>query len=247
MGTVLSRSVCGYNWNEARENSAVGFVQLIREAFAAVWREREGILASMKKMMLLGALLAGVATVGHAQESRQDASVSAYGLFGPEVHGLGTKVVTDPWLGFLGSYRYDLTPRSQLELNYSFTQTSLEFTPPGRNPAYVHTRQQEISGAYVYTRSYHHYNPFLEAGVGGMIFTPIHDYETSALDTRQNTNIGALFGGGLAYEISPSFDIRVEYRGFVVKTPDFGKEADGYKTNRYELLSLPSLGVAYHF
>ena len=86
----------------------------------------------------------------------------------------------------------------------------------------MHSRQQEITGAYVYSRTYGRYNPFLQAGIGGMIFTPIKDNGTSNLDTKQNTNIGALFGGGLAYEISPSFDIRVEYRGFVTKAPDFG-------------------------
>ena len=201
----------------------------------------------MKKMMLLGALLAGVATVGHAQESRQDISVSAYGLFAPEVHGLGSVTKANSWLGFLGSYRYDVTPRSQLELNYSFTQTSFNFTPPGRATVFVHSRNEEITGAYVYTRTYKNYNPFVEVGVGGMIFTPIRDFGTSQLDTRQNTNIGALFGAGIAYELSPSFDIRVQYRGFLVKAPDFGDANDGYKTNRYEVMSLPSVGVAYHF
>jgi outer membrane immunogenic protein len=201
----------------------------------------------MKKMMLLGALLAGIAAVGHAQESRQEVSASAFGEFGPEVHGLGVKMNTSMWFGFLGSYRYDLTPRSQLELNYSFTQNSISYLPPGISnfPFYVHTRQEEVSGAYVYTRSYHNWNPFLEAGVGGMIFTPILDYRTSELDTKQNTNIGALFGGGVAYELSPSFDVRVQYRGFLVKSPDFGKST--YKTNRYEVISMPAIGIAYHF
>jgi hypothetical protein len=49
----------------------------------------------------------------------------------------------------------------------------------------------------------------------------------------------------LAYELSPSFDIRVEYRGYLTKTPSFG-EAD-YVTNRYEIISAPAIGVAYHF
>ena len=78
-----------------------------------------------------------------------------------------------------------------------------------------------------------------------MIFTPIRDNGTHQLDARQNTNIGALFGGGVAYEISPSFDIRVQYRGFLLKAPDFGQA--GFKTNRYYVLSTPSLGFAYHF
>jgi outer membrane immunogenic protein len=205
----------------------------------------KGISASMKKMMLLGALLLCVAGIGRAQESRQDVSASVYGIVGPEVHGLGVKMTTDQWFGFLGSYRYSVTPRSSLELNYSFLQNGIKFTPPGRAEVNVHSRIQEISGAYVYSRNYKNFNPFVEAGVGALIFTPVRDFETSQLDTRQNTNIGGLFGAGVAYELSPSFDIRAEYRGFVAKAPDFGKS--DYKTNRYQVLSMPAIGVAYHF
>ena len=54
-----------------------------------------------------------------------------------------------------------------------------------------------------------------------------------------------MFGAGVAYELSPSFDIRVEYRGFAVKAPDFGTAS--FTTNRYEVISTPAIGVAYHF
>ncbi len=78
-----------------------------------------------------------------------------------------------------------------------------------------------------------------------MFFSPIHDYQTTSLDTKRTTNIGALFGAGVAYELSPSLDIRAEYRGIVVKAPFFN--VDNFKTNRYEVISMPSLGIAYHF
>ncbi|HEY4357982.1 MAG TPA: outer membrane beta-barrel protein [Acidobacteriaceae bacterium] len=199
----------------------------------------------MKKMMLLGALLLCAAGVGYAQESRQDVSASAYGMFNPSVNGRGLQMDTTKALGFLGSYRYSVTPRSSLELNYSFLQNAFKYFPAATSVVYVHSREQEITGAYVYSRNYHNFNPFVEAGVGGMIFTPIKDFGTSQLDTRQNTNIGALFGGGVAYEISPSFDIRAEYRGFLAKAPDFGKPV--YQTNRYMVFSMPAVGIAYHF
>jgi len=199
----------------------------------------------MKKTMLLGALLLAAAA-GYAQESRQDASISAMGVFAPQVNGNAVQLNMTNTLGFLGSYRYMLTPRSALELNYSFAQYSSKyrtsFLPNGR----IHTRQQEITGAYVFNfRSIKSFNPFLEAGVGGLIFTPVRDEGTNQLDAKQNTNVGALFGGGVAYELSPSWDIRAEYRGFVVKAPDFGYTT--FKTNRYMLISLPAIGVAYHF
>jgi opacity protein-like surface antigen len=200
----------------------------------------------MKKMMLLGALFVCAAAVGRAQESRQDVSMSFIGVYAPDVYGGVVHPMTSTKTGgVLASYRYDLTPRSQLELNYSFAQNSIKYNSISFPQGEVHARQQEITGAYIYTRSYHNYNPFLEAGVGGYIFTPILDNGTHQLDAKQNTNIGALFGGGLAYEISPSFDVRVGYRGFLLKAPDFGEAS--FKTNKYYVLMTPSIGVAYHF
>jgi outer membrane immunogenic protein len=201
----------------------------------------------MKKMMLLAVLFTGFATVLNAQESRQDISVSAVGLFGPGVHGNAIEAHTLGAAGFLGEYRYMLTPRSGLEANYSYIQNSMKFLTPAapKGYDYVHVRDEEASFAYVYTRNYHNFNPFVQLGVGAMIFTPIRDYATTTLDTKQNTAIGMVTGGGVAYEISPSFDVRVEYRGFLCKTPTFGN--DNYKTNRYEWLSMPAVGIAYHF
>ena len=203
----------------------------------------------MKKMMLLGALMmVCTAAVGHAQESRQDASISLFGVFAPAVYGLDVHPLTTTTTGgFLASYRYLLTPRSGVELNYTFAQDSLKFDTIAEPHSRVNTRQQEISGAYVYTRTYKRYNPFVEGGIGAEIFTPILDAGTTDLSIKQSLQIGGLFGAGLAYEISPSFDIRAEYRGFISKAPTFGA-ADGlFTTNRFYILMTPSIGVAYHF
>jgi opacity protein-like surface antigen len=198
----------------------------------------------MKKTMLLGALLLS-AIAAHAQESRQDVSVSATGTFSPTIHNNGTFTSTDPSLGALVSYRYLLTPRSGLEANYSFTQNTPKYVIPGTSNNNVHLRQQEFSGAYVYTLTFKRYNPFAEAGVGAMFFSPIKDFQTNQLDVKRTTVLGGLFGAGVAYELSPSFDIRAEYRGFLGKTPNLGR--DQFTTNRYRILSMPSIGIAYHF
>jgi outer membrane immunogenic protein len=126
----------------------------------------------MKKTMLLGALLLA-AVAGHAQESRQDVSISASGNFAPTIHGnLGTFTTTNDSLGALISYRYLLTPRSGLEGNYGFTQNTPNYNNQSSFDLNVHTRQQEFSGAYVYTLTFKRYNPFLEGGVGAMFFSP---------------------------------------------------------------------------
>ena len=199
----------------------------------------------MKKMMLVGALLMLGSAVGYAQESRQDVSISGFAPLAPEVRGNGVNPMTTTiTTGILTSYRYMVTPKSALELNYGFAQNSIKYLTSSIKNGEVHAREQEISGAYVYTLNFKRYNPFAEIGVGGIIFTPILDNGTHQLDAKQNTNIGGLFGGGVAYEISPSFDVRVEYRGFVAKSPGFTGDL---KTNRYEVVSMPAIGIAYHF
>ncbi len=199
----------------------------------------------MKKTMLLGVLMLSAAA-GYAQESRQDVSFSGTGIFGPTIHGAGNvqQSMTGA-LGLLLSYRYMLTPRSALELNYSFAQDSQKYATSFQPYARVHSRQQEASGAYVYSLNFKRYSPFAEVGVGTMIFTPVLDNGTNLLGTKSTKGITGIFGGGLAYELSPSFDIRAEYRGILVKTPNFGQS--DFSTNRYEIISMPTLGVAYHF
>ena len=199
----------------------------------------------MKKTMLLGVLMLSAAA-GYAQESRQDVSFSGTGIFGPTIHGAAqVDARMTGALGLLMSYRYMLTPKSALEVNYSFAQDSrkyhVSFDPNGR----IHARQQEITAAYVYSLNFKRFSPFAEAGVGTLIFTPILDQGTNELGSKSSKGIGGLFGGGVAYELSPSFDIRVEYRGLLTKTPNFG--FDRFATNRYEIISMPTIGVAYHF
>lgn len=199
-----------------------------------------------KTILLLGALMLS-AMAGYAQESRQDVSISGSGLFAPVITGNSVHKSTTTTLGLLASYRYMLTPRSALELNYGYGQNTQKYTVYGKAQGGIHTLQQEFSGAYVFNLNYRNFNPFAEAGVGAVIFHPLLDAGTQQFDAKQNTNIGGLFGAGVAYEISPSFDIRAEYRGFVLKTPDFSLPGDIFKTNRYEVISSPSIGIAYHF
>jgi len=203
----------------------------------------------MKKMMLLGAVFSCAAVVANAQESRQDVSASFIGVYAPTVDGRGVEPMTTTNTGgVLASYRYMLTPRSALEMNYSWAQNSDKYhnTSAGVPNGRVHARQQEISAAYVYSRTFKNYNPFLEAGLGVMLFTPILDNGTNESGVlKQTTSPGGLFGGGLAYEINPSIDVRVEYRGFLMKAPSFG--FDPFSSSRYYVLMTPSLGVAYHF
>jgi outer membrane immunogenic protein len=206
----------------------------------------------MKKIGLIALLLAVCVAAGRAQESRQDISISGTVLIEPFVASSTTvQVHSNAGYGALASYRFMLTPSSALEANYGITyENTIRYVVGNTNVVKVNVRTQEVSAAYVRSFTYKKWNPFVEAGPGAMIFIPIRNSGTTSLDVKQQTEIGGLYGGGIAYEISPSFDIRAEYRGFVTKVPNFGQTGSNQvnlSTNKWYNIFVPSIGVAYHF
>ena len=174
----------------------------------------------MKKTLLLFLLLPFVAVASHAQESRQDVSVSVTGIFSPFITGNDVQQSATDGLGGLVSYRYMLTPRSGLELNYQYAQNSQKYYTSFNNVR-VHDRMQEFSGAYVLNANFKNWNPFLEGGPAAFMFAPLDDASTTQIDVKGQTILGAMYGAGVAYELSPSWDIRAEYRGLLDEDAKF--------------------------
>jgi opacity protein-like surface antigen len=201
----------------------------------------------MKKIALIVFLLAVCAAAGRAQESRQDVSISGTVLIEPFIASqTDVQVSANRAFGALASYRFMLTPSNAVEGNYGITyQNKIHYVISNTNHYVILTRTQEASGAFVHSFTYRKFNPFLEGGAAGLIFLPIRNSGTTNLDAKQQTEIGAVFGGGIAYELSPSFDIRAEYRGLVAKVPTFKDTSFG--TNKWYQVYNPVIGIAYHF
>ena len=207
----------------------------------------------MKKIVFALFLLAVCVATGRSQESRQDVSLSGLGLIPPFVaSSTNVQVHSNAAYGLLASYRFMLTPNSALEANYGITyENTYRYVVGNTNVTKILTRTQEMSGAYVRSFTFRKWNPFVEAGPAGMIFLPIRNSGTTAIDAKQQTNLAGMYGGGIAYEISPSFDIRAEYRGIVTKVPNFGlgsgNTTQNLTTNKWFNIYEPVVGVAYHF
>ena len=207
----------------------------------------------MKKIALLVFLLAVCVAAGRAQESRQDISISGTALVEPFIaSSTDVQVHSNRAFGALISYRFMLTPSSAIEANYGITyQNKINYLIGNTNHYQVLTRTQELSAAYVRSFNFRKYNPFIEAGPGMLIFLPIRNSGTTNLDVKQQTQISGFYGAGIAREISPSFDIRAEYRGIVTKVPTFGMGGTGsqanFTTNKWYNILMPVIGVAYHF
>jgi len=200
----------------------------------------------MKKIAFIVFLLAISAAAGSAQESRQDISVSGTAIIEPFIaSSTNVEVNSTTGYGALASYRFMLTPTSALEANYGITYENKIHYYANPNNYNVPLRTQEISGAFVKSFVFKNWNPFVEAGPAAVIYLPIRNTGLQLLDAKQQTSVGALYGAGFAYEVSPSFDIRAEYRGLVTKVPTFGFSQ--LNTNKWWNIFEPAVGVAYHF
>ncbi len=209
----------------------------------------------MKKLFLLMCLVAMLAGIGRAQDqgARQDVNLSAMGVIQPYVEG-NTLAPANPPIrlkstlgtGLYLGYRYLLTANGAVEANYSYSHFTSKFTANSccTYNARIYTGMQEATAAYVRTFPFKKFNPFLEGGGGMLFFTPIGT-KTTTYDTEQTETLSVLFGGGLAYQLSPSWDLRVQYRGQVFDTPDYGIKR--YSTGRRYIMSQPAIGFAYHF
>jgi outer membrane immunogenic protein len=211
----------------------------------------------MKKIAFLAALLAVLVAAGRAQESRQDINLSGQVLIPPFIaSSTDIQVHSNRGFGAMAGYRFMLTPTSALEANYGITyQNKFNYCGPSFctsiNPygIQIPARVQEISGAFVKSFVFKNWNPFVEAGPAGFIFLPVVNSSLKTLDAKQQTEVGGIYGAGIAYEVSPSFDIRVEYRGQVTKVPTFdvGTSTENFTTNKWFNMFDPVIGVAYHF
>ena len=201
----------------------------------------------MKKIAFIAFLLAVCVAAGRAQESRQDISISGTGIIEPFIaSSTDVQVHSNYALGALVSYRFMLTPSSAVEANYSATyQNKINYRINITNNYQVLTRTQEMSAAYVRSFNFRKYNPFIEAGPGALVFLPIRNSGTTSLDVKQQMQMAAFYGAGVAREISPSFDIRAEFRGIVTKVPTFNLPQ--FTTNKWYNIYMPTIGVAYHF
>ena len=200
----------------------------------------------MRKLLLFLLLLPVMAVPSFAQESRQDISVSGSGLLAPFASGNDVQLHSTPGYGALTSYRFQLTPHGGLELNFQYDQNVQHFITNSLNN-HIHDRFMEFSGGYVYSFNFKNFNPFIEGGPAAFMFSPIDDAKTNTFGISRNTNVGGFYGAGIAYEISPSFDIRAEYRGLILKTPTFNYPGNDFRTNVYYNIYNPVIGIAYHF
>ncbi len=215
-------------------------------------------------IFLISAFLTSIAL---GQDGRFDASINGAEVFTNTASG--NAVVQSATAGFnaFGTFRYKLRPKHSLIFNYGRTRNSQTYQTIG-NDFHVLNSISEVSGAYVFSPfTKGKFAPFVLAGGGALIFNPsstwvfFPDLPFNMLD-RVQVNLGAakqtelafLYGLGVDYKLPrlSKLSLRMQYRGFLYKAPDFKVDANAgsqvnFFTGGKEHMAEPSIGFVYRF
>ena len=193
---------------------------------------------SLAAIVLGGAL---AALPAFAQEvGRSEAAVQAFGSFVKSTTDNGVQQGATNSGGVLASYRYFFSNSHGVELNYGYSLNTQTYGLVS-GPLGVKSNQHEVTAAYVYRHALPHFTPFLETGVGGLVFDP-----TDAPGASTQARAAFVYGGGADLSITRRVFLRAEYRGLVYSSPTFdliSASGTGRVTHRAE----PSIGFGYRF
>jgi len=165
-------------------------------------------------------------TCAQAQE-RLDFSISSGATFGKDVSSSTSSVSLSPHYSglFFGSVRYHFNHLHAVELTIGHTNSSQIFSRPP-DTYKVTTGVLEYSGAYVLTPFHdRRLQPFLLAGVAGLHWSPSNQYIDQVqvdFGAGKENSLAFLYGGGADYRLWRLLALRVQYRGLIYRTPDFG-------------------------
>ena len=193
----------------------------------------------------------GVAPAAWAQDfERIELSVNAAGVFSKTTKSNDGVVSDTPTksLAVFGSVQYHFTPMHSIELSVGHTNNSQVFVVPP-NSYRISTAILEYSGAYVFSPfATKKWAPFLLGGIGGLRFSPGKTYIDGfqqSLGAVQQTALAFVYGGGTDYHLWRHLNLRLQYRGFLYKNPDFNVQP--LFTGARGHIAEPSIGLAVKF
>src|SRR5260370_10269173 len=166
----------------------------------SIQKNRELFQMSRKKS--LAALLMGTALISlpalsqdGPPENKSEASVQFIGTFLKQTTNNGVRESASDGGGVLAGYRYFFTQHHGVEVNYAYSRSTLSYNF-GAGPLGTSTNQHEITGAYTLRFPMARVTPFVQAGIGGVVFQP------------RNVVLGNTQGRvGFLYRCGPGFNL----------------------------------------
>jgi|SRR5579875_3873715 len=197
-------------------------------------------------LMSLGLLVTGAQA--QDESNRNDATVSAFGLFQQNTSGNGVNQSATDTAGVLATYRHFFTDHQGVEIDYAFGRFNQEFSAPNAATPFsfgVPADMNEATASYVYRHAIgHRLTPFVSAGTGALLFLPS---SFSAGGTSGSTFVTPdfVYSAGADLALSRRVSLRLGYRGHVFEAPDFGVQS--IRTNSVTHMAEPFGGLSFHW
>jgi len=218
----------------------------------------------MKSRLLTGVVFGMLLFTSAAradEDTKQEAHAQGIGFYTKTSTSTGRRQGATDAGGFLVGYRYHFNRWLAADASYGRvrdTQRTITTTPSllppilGPGPRVitttlpVHADVNETTAAAVVTiPSFGRLKPYALGGTGALTFVPTR--ALGAFTPGAGTQSKAVFeyGGGVDYDFTRHFAGRIEYRGFVYKSPDFGLVALNTGTTTHT--AQPSAGIVFKF
>lgn len=213
----------------------------------------------MKLKLFAGLVSLGLAvTAAQAQEgTRNDVSLSVFGVFQQSTSGNGVSQSGQEQPGILATYRHFFTDHQGIEFDYGLSQFNQQFAGVGSTglnltglglsstSANILANTHEATMSYVYRlAARHRLSPFVNAGTGVLVFAPLTaSFGSGTLDTYISPDF--VYGGGADFAATKRVDLRIGYRGHVFQAPGFGIAQ--LKTGSVTHMAEPFAGLSFHW
>jgi opacity protein-like surface antigen len=200
-----------------------------------------------RKTSTIGAFVLGGALLSlpaFAQDEnpqyKSEASVQAFGSFVKSTTNNGVDQTATDSGGVLASYRFFFNKNHGVEVNYGHSLNTQSYGLSS-GPLGVNSHSHEVTAAYVFRYPLKKITPFVEAGVGGLVFDP-----KDAPGANTQARAAFVYGGGADFSVTKRIFLRAEYRGLVYNSPTFDV---GPLSNldRLSHRAEPSIGFGYRF
>jgi outer membrane immunogenic protein len=171
---------------------------------------------------------------------RSEVSAQFMGTFTKQTDSNGIRQTSSDSGGVLASYRFFFTRHQGVELNYGYSRNTVSYDF-GVGPLGTNANQHEITGAYIFRFPMKRITPFVEAGFGGLIFSP-----RNLVFADTQGRVAFLYGAGADFNMTKRIFVRAQYRGLVFNSPTFDVPAN-LGADRVTHQAEPTIGLGLKF
>jgi len=148
--------------------------------------------------------------------------------------------------GFLAGYTFHLNRWAAVEGDYGFSRNTETYTGSFGTSG-IEANVHQMTGALLLSLPIKvpRMRPYALAGAGALRFDPTSNLDSTILGAQAQTKGAFLYGAGVNIDMTRHIGVRGEYRGMLVKVPDFGVATLTLDTTTH--LAQPSGGIYFRF